>query len=125
MSDTVLQDAPAPLMNGERLFSFTTIAAQIPGYRANSHVNSSTVFRWVTKGVKTPDGGLVRLEAVRLGTAWKTSLEAVARFSAKLTEAVLPLEAPQPVAPTPTPNQRNRAAAAAHEELSSVLGTRS
>jgi len=122
MSTTATQ-AEQPLMNGERLYSFTAIAVKLPGYRNNSHVNSSTIFRWATKGVRTRGGQLIRLEAVRLGTAWKTSLEAVARFSAKLTEAALPAD-DAPAAPTPTPKQRERAAAGASKRADAIFGER-
>ena len=122
MSDTATLASPAPLMNGERLYGFSALAPQVPGHRNNTHVNSSTLFRWATKGVRTPIG-LVRLEAVRLGTAWKSSLEAVARFSAKLTEASLPSDEVPPAAPTP--KQRSRAVQTAHRELAEVLGARS
>ena len=115
---------PVPLMNGEQLFSPSGIAARLPGYRNNSHVNSSTVFRWITRGVKTADGRTVRLQAVRLGLAWKTSLEAVARFSEALTAAALPADEAPALAPAaaPTPKARDRAARRASEELAERLG---
>ena len=112
--------APA-LFNGERLFSFAAIAAKLPGHRGNSHVNASTIFRWATKGVRTASGEVVRLQAVRLGTSWKSSLEAVERFTAKLTSAALPSEDP-PVEPPPTPRQHQRAAAAASKKADAIFG---
>jgi hypothetical protein len=122
MTDTVAP--PTAILNGERLFGFSALAEKLPGYRNNSHVNSSTLFRWATRGVKTAGGAVVRLEAVRLGTAWKSSLEAVARFSAKLTAAALPSD-DAPTAPAdPTPKARSAAAARASRELDAKLGTR-
>jgi hypothetical protein len=48
----------------------------VPGKK----VHFSTVFRWVTKGVRG-----VRLEAVRLGNRWLTSAEALQRFVERLS----------------------------------------
>ncbi len=124
MPDTVcaaLQSA-SPLMNGERLYGLSAIALKIPGYRDNSHINSSTVFRWITKGVKAQSGRVIRLEAVRLGTAWKTSVEAVSRFTSELTAASLPSPVPAPI--PVTPSARGRAAARAHDELAAVLSAK-
>jgi hypothetical protein len=36
-------------------------------------------------GTKAPDGRVVRLEAIRLGGRWLTSVEALQRFAAALT----------------------------------------
>lgn len=122
---TDLADAPATpvkLMNGEKLMSFTAIAPQVPGHRGNSHANSSTLFRWATKGVKAANGQTIRLEAVRIGSAWKTSQESVARFAAALTAASLPAtDAATETAPTP--KQQSRAAARASKELDVLLGS--
>jgi hypothetical protein len=48
-------------------------------------VHFTTAYRWALKGVPSPGGGRVRLEVVRLGRAWLTSKQALARFSEKLT----------------------------------------
>ncbi len=112
----------SPLLNGEKLLSLSALAARLPGHRGKPTVNPSTIFRWITRGVRTPDGEVVRLEAVRLGTSWRTSLEAITRFSAKLTSASLCSGAPPDTLP-PTPKQRNRAATRASRRLDSILGT--
>jgi hypothetical protein len=63
-----------------------------PGHRDKSHVDPSTVFRWMTKGSKTVDGSAtVKLEAVRVGGRWLTSRGAVARFVQALTDAATPI----------------------------------
>ena len=49
------------------------------------NVNASTIFRWVTKGSRKPDGSRVKLEACRLGAKWVTSRQAATRFVAALT----------------------------------------
>jgi hypothetical protein len=122
MTNTAPPPAAAQLLNGEQLYSFTAIAPKIPGHRGNAHTNASTVFRWVTRGVRTASGEVVKLEAVRLGTSWKTSLEAVARFSAKLTEAATATPSSAPVA---TPKQYKRAADKASREADAIFGAKS
>lgn len=47
----------------------------------------STVWRWCRRGFKSPGGAVVSLEYARLGKRIVTSREAIARFSARLTEA--------------------------------------
>lgn len=84
-----------------------------PGHRGRAAIDPSTVFRWVTKGAKTPAGGLVRLEAVRVGGRWLTSRGAVSRFVAALTAAA----DPAPSLPIRTPTQRRRASEAAGKKL--------
>lgn len=57
--------------------------------RASEHFPSrphlATLFRWVQKGVKGH-----RLEAVRVGAIWHTSIEAIARFLAALNGHAAP-----------------------------------
>ncbi len=124
-TDRLESIAASPLMNGEHTFGLGAIAKKIPGARGNSHTNASTIFRWITRGVRAANGTIVKLEAIRLGSSWRTSLEAVDRFSARLTEAAIPTSPTPPPAPTPTPTPkaRNRAATKASEELGALLGT--
>ncbi len=112
---------PSPLMNGEKLFSFSELAKRLPGYRGNGHVNASTIFRWATKGVRTSTGNVIKLEAIRLGSSWKSSFEAVARFTERLTAEELPPTV-QPVSLSPTPKQRELAALRASREADAIFG---
>jgi len=52
---------------------------------AGTSIDPSTVFRWVTRGLKLPSGGVVKLEAVRCGGRWLTSRDAVTRWCLALT----------------------------------------
>jgi hypothetical protein len=45
----------------------------------------STLLRWIGKGARAHSGEVVRLEAIRLGSRWHTSQEALQRFAAALT----------------------------------------
>lgn len=125
MSDTTLQ-APTPslLTSGEKLYSPAALAkvSNVPDHRGAAHLNGSTIFRFITRG-KFVNGEVIRLEAVRAGDRWLTSVEALARFFAKLTEATLPTDTP-PTEPAPTPMQRSRAAAGASKRADAIFGER-
>jgi hypothetical protein len=86
------------IQSGEGL-SLSAAGRLFPGHRGNGTVDPSTVFRWVTKGMRTPDGRVMRLEAVRVGGRWLTSRGAVARFVSALTAAA----DPPPATSTPVP----------------------
>lgn len=110
MADVVSEALPqvlAEIQTGDGL-SLSAAGRLFPGHRANGTVDPSTVFRWLTKGMRTADGLVVKLEAVRVGGRWLTSRGAVSRFVATLTAAADPTSA----ATTPTPRApaaRNRA----------------
>jgi hypothetical protein len=118
--------AASLLEAGEKLYSPAAAAkaSTIPGHRGGAHLNGSTIFRHITKGVRAANGELIRLEAARVGGRWLTSLEAIARFSAKLTDAALHTDDTPPTNP-PTPAARTRAASKASKELDAILGANS
>jgi hypothetical protein len=94
----------------ERTVSIREVCRLIPG-RGGRPIAFSTVWRWILQGVATPTG-LVQLEAVRLGSRWITSREAIQRFSEALT--------PAPARPGPshrTPRRRQRASERAARDL--------
>jgi hypothetical protein len=95
--------------------SLSAAARLFPG-RRGATVNPSTVFRWVTRGTRLPNGDVVRLDAVRVGGRWLTSRAAVARMIAALTTGADPLSG-GPVQPVRTPTDRQKAAARAAEQL--------
>jgi hypothetical protein len=57
------------------------VASLLPPGRRGRPVTQGCVMRWILRGVKGPGGRRVRLEAVRLGGRWLTSLEALERFA--------------------------------------------
>jgi hypothetical protein len=69
----------------ENLIGLRQAAQSLPPGRSDRPVNASTLFRWCRDGVRSPRGELVRLECCRLGGRWLTSLEAISRFSQRLT----------------------------------------
>jgi hypothetical protein len=48
----------------ERVYSFARAAQFVPPARNGLKTHISTLLRWATKGVRAPDGTIVRLEAL-------------------------------------------------------------
>jgi hypothetical protein len=89
-------------------------AARLAGLgRGGRPIHFSTVLRWILKGVKSPSGATVRLEALRIGAHWVTSREALQRFSERLTPRLDAEEAPA----VRSPAKRQRASERAAHEL--------
>lgn len=80
-------------------------------------MNKSTLFRWITKGTNG-----IRLEAIKLGTRWRTSEEALQRFGDRLTpnHDANPSTLPS----IRTSSQRQRDQQRIEEELDEMLGVR-
>ena len=113
--------AVPPILNGEALIGLAAAGRLLPGHRANTHIDGATIWRWITKGAKSTSGGVVRLEAVRVGGRWVTSAAAVRRFVTALTEASLVGAGATPPAVASPASRKNRAASAS-AELDAVLG---
>lgn len=105
MPADLLTETPLPL---------SAVARTFPGARGAARINPTTVWRWCTKGTRTPDGRRVRLEYFRLGSRVMTTSEAVRRYVAALTGA--PADA-APTPPTRTPTDRQRSSERAEAEL--------
>jgi hypothetical protein len=86
-----------------------------PSYRKGRPVTLSCVLRWVTEGVRGPDGNRVRLEAARLAGRWITTPQAIARFIQAQTPT-LNGQADEPAPRAPSARQRDSARAAAELE---------
>jgi hypothetical protein len=89
-------------------------ARRLPPFRAGRPVTIGCLMRWILTGVKTAEGP-VKLEAVRLGGKWLTSLQALERFAAAQT--------PNLASRTPlprTPSQRRRASERAAARLHKI-----
>lgn len=80
-----------------------TEAARLAGPgRGNRPTHLSTILRWILDGVRTASGERVKLEAVRVGSAWKTTAHAMQRFLAALTPSTNSPSVPR------TPTARTR-----------------
>jgi hypothetical protein len=72
-------------MLDETTLSLSQAAKLFPPFRAGRPVHSATLCRWILRGARSPDGSVVRLEAVRRPAGWLTSKQAVQRFLDRLT----------------------------------------
>jgi hypothetical protein len=105
----------------ETVISLSQAAARLPGSRGSGRTHPSTILRWVTRGTPLPDGTRIRLEGVRCGSRWCTSVEALARYTAVLTAASAPTDT-QPAQPIPrSPAQRRRASDIAARRADELL----
>jgi hypothetical protein len=97
----------------EHTLRLADIGNYLPPGRRGKRLSLSAALRWVLDGVRLPDGRRVKLEAVRCGNKWITSVEALERFA----DAQTPRREEHP-APTPrTPAARQRASERAGREL--------
>ena len=62
-----------------RLIGLKELARRL-STREGRSVNPSTLWRWRTKGVRLPDGSVVRLECIRVGGKWGVTEEAIEDF---------------------------------------------
>lgn len=103
------------IQNGEGQ-SLSATGRQYPAHHGPGRVDPSTVYRWVTKGIRAADGRVVKLEAARVGARWLTSRSAAVRFLTALTTAAAPTS-PTTVPVPITPAARRRASEDAATEL--------
>src|SRR5262245_48065203 len=109
-------DLSPPDPTTEQLYSLSVAITWAPPARRGRRQHISTWVRWILRGVRLPDGTLLRLPAVRIGSRWMVSREAWGRWIAAQTP---PLDdAPAPSS-TPTPTRRRAAAERAAAELES------
>ena len=104
----------------DELLSLKEAAAIIPSSRPGRRVCLCTIWRWMCEGLA--DG--TKLDSVKLGAGRFTTREAIAEFSARLTEKRYgrdpdadPDDQPAPAVRMRTPRQR----AAAHRRAEAVL----
>jgi hypothetical protein len=69
----------------ETVLPFSKAAKRVPARRADKPTSPSTLWRWSSTGCLARDGTRVRLETIRIGGSTCTSVEALARFFARLT----------------------------------------
>ena len=79
----------------------------------------ATLTKYINVGVRLPDGKVVKLEALRIGSAFMTSRAAVLRFLAAQQPTDDVADAGENQLPTPSARKRQQAAATA--ELDAAL----
>jgi hypothetical protein len=87
-------DSPAGILS-EHVLSLDEAAERLPAGRSGQATAPSTVFRWIVTGYRLPGGRLVRLDGVKVGRRWLTSVEALHRFADALTAEARPALAPE------------------------------
>src|SRR5579864_3422471 len=100
----------------ESALSLRDVAKLIPPARLGKPVSFQCVLRWVLDGSLSPSGERVKLEAIRLGSRWITSREALQRFAERLT----PPSANSPTSHMHTSRHRRLAAEQAERELNQM-----
>jgi hypothetical protein len=95
----------------ENILSLAGAAKAIPKIDGR-HPNTSTVYRWISDGVRG-----VKLDSVRFGRRLCTSQEALQRFVVELSDAPTPKNRPRATTGTRTAKQRERDVAKAHDRL--------
>jgi hypothetical protein len=96
----------------ESILSLREAAKLLPSSRLGRPCSFQCILRWILNGTKSPDGQIVKLEALRLGGRWITSREALQRFA----EALTPPTTDNSVS-TRTPKHCRRAADRAEQQL--------
>lgn len=96
----------------ETVVTLQAACTRYPGYRGAKHKHPSTLTRYILKGARSMSGRRVKLEAVRDGGRFLTSIEALDRFHAALSDA----------APTPqqSKTQFDKCAEAVERELEEI-----
>jgi hypothetical protein len=93
-----------------RYLSLSAVARSRPGRAGRPHVNPATVQRWITRGIRSRDGGRIRLRAKRCGWSWATTPEWLAEFEEALTADRIGDASPTPRSPSALQRDSERAA---------------
>jgi hypothetical protein len=99
----------------EPLLSIPQAVCLFPPVRQGRQVSRSCIHRWILTGARGPGGERVRLEALRVGARWATSMAAVERFLSRLTP-----EVGGPAPRSRTARQRERANDRAARQLETL-----
>jgi hypothetical protein len=102
------------MLTNETVLTFSEAAAHLPRLHGRK-IHASSVWRWARKGVQG-----IRLETLRLGGRFVTSLEALERFGKALAEIDTPSSNVRHVPAAScsrTENRRVKAVAAARRQL--------
>jgi hypothetical protein len=101
-------------LRNEEPITLAAAARLFPPTRQGRPISLSAIFRWISDGIKGPDGKRIRLEATRVGGRWLTSVAALERFALAQTPQFGGTETTTRIR---TPGQRQRASEAAALEL--------
>jgi hypothetical protein len=103
-----------PIVQDEQLLGLSDLAKLIPSRRRPGSLSTNAIFRWVRKGVRRPDGTIVKLEARMVAGRLLSSRAALERF---IEAQNAPIDtASQPIQ-VRTPTRRRRESDGAAEVL--------
>jgi hypothetical protein len=85
-------------------------AAKIASTKTNNSVHPSTINKWITRGVKLPDGSNLKLRAVKYPGGWKIREEDIQVFLDAYTAAALGEDPSEPAPATPSAARRRELA---------------
>jgi Protein of unknown function (DUF1580) len=111
---TTANEAPKtnPLLLEAKLL-LSVLAKEVPSNRVGGSVTVSALWRWISQGVQGPDGRIIRLEALRIGGRYYSSIPALHRFILAQQDA----PPSEPPAPARTPTKRKRSSRGRDEVL--------
>jgi hypothetical protein len=92
----------------ENILFFGEVSRRLPRGKNGREIHTNTIWRWATKGLKGPNGEVVRLECSKIGGRNCTTEEALQRFFDRLKGKVVE---------TPLPSAQAKRAKRAEEEL--------
>lgn len=75
----------------------TALAKRLPGSRREGNLSSQAVWRWVVRGIKLPDGRVVKLEVLRIAGRYLSSAAALRRFAEAQNDQMEPMPLPASV----------------------------
>lgn len=106
-----------PMLMTETIISLSEAARRLPASRGRGRACPSTIWRWITAGVRMPNDQRLRLEGIRMGGRWLTTVEALIRFAERQTAIRQPDPDGSQMPFFRTPTQRRRANEAAARQL--------
>lgn len=84
---------------------------KLPGNGKTKRLNPATILRWINDGVRSTEGEVVKLRAVRVGGRWMSTDAWFDEFMGRLSTPTVPVEKPR------APAKRKRAAKDAGKRL--------
>jgi hypothetical protein len=102
--------------------SLAQVSLRIPPTKGNRPVHPSTITRWITRGARSADGSIIKLEGCRFPGGWKVTEDALERFLDRLTTAALGDDAPIEDPAARMSPQRRRRYERAQREAKAIWG---
>lgn len=104
-------------MLNEQLISIAEASRKFPNHRGVGTIRTTTIWRWINRGIRLPDGSILKLEALRVAGRWLTSTEAVTRFIERQNPSLVTSEPAKPSPKKPKRSSRAEAAAKRLEQM--------